>query len=279
MDKTRVKIKIFILVLVLMIFFGILAYGGYRGDTEPTNNDDGSAYIIMSIVIIMIITSVISITARRRGVQPTYNSFNLNNRPKIKLQPLEKMKSDIRVGKFDERLGPICLNAEKGMHCNFAEKECDEITTQIIIDALGVNQLKFLFEQNNWNYQIIKISIPNPSARGQKEKYALIIKYDKKHGKITDEYIEIIRDDFMALFSDVSKSPSIEDLQRFCLDWEKSLYEGEKVTDIAEKHEEIKNQINNNEVDPAQTRKTYILLGLGVAFTAAMVLVTLFTNK
>ncbi len=180
----------------------------------------------------------------------------------------------IRIGKFDDRLGPICLNAQayKDVFCEFGGEICKDITTRAIIDALGVDKESFSFEEDIYIFQAINVKIPNPLARGKKEKYSIIIKFAKGKGKVRAQFTERIRLDFLKKFEDLELSPTLDDIADFCNKWEKIMNESSDVTDIAAKVNEMRKK-PFKQFPPASREQTVsfmvltgILIALGVGF-------------
>ncbi|MFX0101713.1 MAG: hypothetical protein ACFFCS_19265 [Candidatus Hodarchaeota archaeon] len=154
--------------------------------------------------------------------------------------PLKGRNFVIRIGKFDEREGPICLNAQKDQMCDFIGEKCNGVTSRVIVDALGVNKEKFTFEEETELYQVINVKIPNPFARGRMETYSIIIKLESGIGKLRGDIISEIKADFLEIFGNLQESPNLESAIAFTDKWMQKLSRMENITDIAKKEAEIR---------------------------------------
>ena len=139
-----------------------------------------------------------------------------------------KTQFTIKISFFNERKGPVCLNLEQNQEWK-----------RICIDAMGVEKQNFTFEEGIQIYKILNVEIPNLSARGQKDRYSIIIRYEKGLGSLKTEITEKIRFEFISLISNQSLPLDIDMIEKFCKNWEKNLAKFKNITDVVE----IKNEI------------------------------------
>ena len=55
----------------------------------------------------------------------------------------------IRLGKFDDYKGPICLNVKTHEECLFCNEVCNKMSSKVIIDALSMNKKNLYFEEQD----------------------------------------------------------------------------------------------------------------------------------
>ena len=111
----------------------------------------------------------------------------------------QNIQSDIliRLGKFDDYKGPICLNVQANQRCNFCNNTCNGMSSKVIIDALSLDKKNLYFEESDSFYQATNIYVPNSHVRGNFDKFSIIFKLNKDIGKIRTDLLMRIRSDFI----------------------------------------------------------------------------------
>ena len=140
-------------------------------------------------------------------------------------------KFTIKIAFFNERKGPVCLNSDQNQEWK-----------RISIDALGVEKDNVTFEEGIQIYRIVNVEVPNSSARGNKNRFSVIIRYEKGLGSIKTEITEKIRFEFINLIKKQTLPFDIDSIEKFCTDWERNLLKFKNITDVVE----IKNEISTS---------------------------------
>ncbi|UYP44509.1 hypothetical protein NEF87_000794 [Candidatus Lokiarchaeum ossiferum] len=145
----------------------------------------------------------------------------------------------IIIAKFDDIKGPICLFAQKKNFCNFLGKPCDEITNNWIMDSFQIKKDIFIFDDTEYFIQGISIHSENKEVRGFKDRYAILIRSEKKLGILKKKIINLIKNDFLKLI-DTKKIDKLNLFVGFANKWTEKLQNMGSITDILEKDEELR---------------------------------------
>lgn len=155
----------------------------------------------------------------------------------------------IRLGKFDDYKGPICLNVQTNKGCTFCNDTCNQMSSKIIIDALSLNKKNLFFEEKDSFYQATNFLIQNPQVRGNFDKYSLIFKLHKNIGKIRTDLLMRIRNEFIDEIKNIDAIGSSKFAIQFCTLWEERLKTLKYVTEFEEERLRTEEALNNaNEI-------------------------------
>lgn len=226
---SSISAGIVLLLVILFVIFYALRSGGDSG------NPPGIPIIFIMIATVAGVMFVLIIKIRRQNI--------LQSNFEDQLYPEGKPESSfsIRIGTFDEKLGPICLNAQKNVWCDFASEKCNGVTSRNIMEALSIEKENIVFEENGTIFQGINFNFTDPDVRGHVRKYSILIKYDKKLGRIKDEIINQIREEFnqnLGFKYPITREQAVAFTER----WEGILQEKKNVTDVEELKEKIKEE-------------------------------------
>jgi PAS domain S-box-containing protein len=140
----------------------------------------------------------------------------------------------IRIGKFDEYKGPICLSAQDDRECDFCNDDCRGLTSKIMMDSLSFDKKNVFFEEEETLFQATNINIPNMAVRGQKDRYTIIFKLKKNIGKIRTDLILKIRQDFINSITNSQIDDILAFANDFCNKWESRFKKLKYVTEFEE---------------------------------------------
>jgi PAS domain S-box-containing protein len=155
----------------------------------------------------------------------------------------------IRLGKFDDYKGPICLNTKTSLECEFCNQPCDQVSSKIIMDALSLDKINLYFEEDDSFYQSTNFLVPNSQVRGNSDKFSLIFKLKNNKGRIRTDLLLRIRSDFIERVKEIENIGESEFAQQFCMDWENHLKTLKYVTEFEEERLRTEAALNNaNEI-------------------------------
>ena len=155
----------------------------------------------------------------------------------------------IRLGKFDDYKGPVCLNVQGNKGCNFCNESCNKMSSKVIIDALSLDKKNLYFEESDSFYQATNIFVPNPHVRGNFDKFSIIFKLNKNIGKIRTDLLMRIRSDFIEKSIEIGGIGESGFAIQFCTSWEDRLKKLKYVTEFEEERLRTEAALNNaNEI-------------------------------
>src|SRR6056297_687331 len=99
-----------------------------------------------------------------------------------KNENLSDISYKIKMGTFDEKMGPLCLNAKKGDRCEIRKGLCPGFKCQLIEDAINSKENHLIFRLQDQFVQGIKLKAENPAKRGGIERFILLIKLIQNQG-------------------------------------------------------------------------------------------------
>ncbi len=160
----------------------------------------------------------------------------------------------IRLGKFDDYKGPICLNVQTKETCEFCNDKCNGISSKVIRDALSLDKKNLFFEELESFYQATNILVPNNEVRGNFDKFSIIFKLDKNIGRIRTDLLLKIRTDFIEKSNKLNESDETTFAQEFCTFWENQIKNLKYVTEFEEERLRTEEALNNaNEILSAKS--------------------------
>ncbi len=158
---------------------------------------------------------------------------------------MEDKRYSLRIGRFDHKLGPICVifRDNIGKYCEFSLQKCTGNLIPIFRDAI-LSKQQILFEDEIGFFQVLKIPVDRPEKRGKIVRYIILIKISKGLGKIKIQILNQIRSEFLSLFLTPQYEPSSEDFQEFISKWEKNLRIAINASDIGDLMHHYRDQLN-----------------------------------
>jgi PAS domain S-box-containing protein len=163
----------------------------------------------------------------------------------------------IRLGKFDDYKGPICLNVHGKKGCKFCNEACNGLSSKIIIDALSLDKKNLYFEEKDSFYQATNILLPNPHVRGNFDKYSIIFKLNKDIGKIRTDLLMRIRKDFKEKSKEIGGIGETGFAIHFSTSWENKLKKLKFVTEFEE--ERLRTEAALNKANEILTANNLII--------------------
>jgi len=157
---------------------------------------------------------------------------------------MTKKRYSLFIATFSNKLGPLCVFAQKSEYCKFIETNCTGFNCSIIIDSVNSHENNFTIEKGLNIFQIMKFSMKNPSKRGGIDKYLIITKAIKGLGNIKEDQLKKIVEDLKNFIISKNLEPSFEDFKTFQEKWEKVLQDSFNLTVLAEKHFYIRERLN-----------------------------------
>lgn len=173
------------------------------------------------------------------------------------MSPIETPPIFIRLGKFDDYKGPICLNVDSVNDCEFCISPCNQISSKVIMDALSMDKSNLYFEEQESFYQATNFLLPNTQIRGNFERYSLIFKLAKDMGRIRTDLIMRIRADFLEKAPQILEVGDFRFAQEFCTHWEQQLKSLKFVTELEE--ERLRTEAALNSANEILTASNLIL--------------------
>ncbi len=171
----------------------------------------------------------------------------------------QNIQSDIliRLGKFDDYKGPICLNVHGKKGCKFCNESCNGLSSKVIIDALSLDKKNLYFEERDSFYQATNILLPNPHVRGNFDKFSIIFKLHKDIGKIRTDLLMRIRKDFKEKSKEIGGIGDSGFAIHFCTSWEERLKKLKYVTEFEE--ERLRTEAALNKANEILTANSLII--------------------
>ncbi|MHA1562654.1 MAG: hypothetical protein ACTSPA_11065, partial [Promethearchaeota archaeon] len=163
----------------------------------------------------------------------------------------------IRLGKFDDYKGPICLNVHGKKGCKFCNEACNGLSSKVIIDALSLDKKNLYFEEKDSFYQATNILLPNPHVRGNFDKYSIIFKLHKDIGKIRTDLLMRIRNDFKEKSKEIGGIGETGFAIHFSTSWEDKLKKLKYVTEFEE--ERLRTEAALNKANEILTANNLII--------------------
>jgi len=163
----------------------------------------------------------------------------------------------IRIGKFDDYKGPVCLNVHGKKGCKFCNEACSGLSSKVIIDALSLDKTNLYFEEEDSFYQATNILLPNPHVRGNFEKFSIIFKLNKDIGKIRTDLLMRIRNDFKKKSKEIGGIGETGFAIHFSTSWENKLKKLKYVTEFEE--ERLRTEAALNKANEILTANNIII--------------------
>ena len=157
---------------------------------------------------------------------------------------LEAQKFMVRIGKYDHKLGPVCLSAVKDTICNLTNETCQENACALIRDALISKKEQNFFEIESQSYHSNLIGINRPQMRGGIERYLLLIHVPQEYGRLKTSILDNMITKFKSLFQTDSYEPTLEEFKNYRKTWELILNASIGITELSEFFHLFRNKLN-----------------------------------
>ena len=155
------------------------------------------------------------------------------------------MPYQITIGKFDHKLGPICLFASKNEDCHLDKSIiCNGFNCKLIKDAINVKEGKFVFERFNKTFQGGKFKISDSSKRGGCERFVYLILIPSEISKIKLDIIENFTQDLINDLENKNNDMNLDDFIEFRTKWEKKLYSVFNLSEMSDLLHFIREKLN-----------------------------------
>ena len=178
----------------------------------------------------------------------------------------------VRIGTFDEKMGPVCIEASKDLKCSFSLETCPGFKCTLIEDVINSKEDQIILKNQDYFYQGIKFYLSNPNKRGNRELFIILIKLIKDFGLLKEHVIFSIKADFAKLYDENNKTLSKIEIRDFINSWENKLNLQLDTTEINDEFHFYRDNLNGvlinielaigNPDVPEQEKKSFLFESL-----------------